>query len=323
VKLYPFLPSILAVSLGASPSALAEPPEPPASTPVQRAGATGQPDPPAEQPASPVRAGAATRPTATVWLNGRGAIRGTLVDVVPDDHATVELATGGSSVISWGRIRRIERGHGPSLGADSPDVPDEEPSRSTAAVHIEADAHVVIERRDPGARTLVPACTAPCDMALPLSASYRAAGSDVRSSAPFHLGASSGERVLLDVHTAPQGPFVGGVTAASVGGGAVVVGGIVLSLNWFLGVLSCSKGDCPGPSEGVNDVGFVMVGAGAAALVAGVAVLVTSSRSTVTQSAAPAAPATDAWLRLPQWHEKTTIAALPNAVGAPIFEGAF
>ncbi len=37
-------------------------------------------------------------------------IRGTLVEAIPNDHATVELVTGQSAVIPWDRIERIDRG---------------------------------------------------------------------------------------------------------------------------------------------------------------------------------------------------------------------
>ncbi len=215
----------------------------------------------------------------------------------------------------------------PDLSRVAPRLPSTTTSRcERTVVHLVADAPVILERREPD--EWVTACSAPCDTSVPVAGSYRVRGSNVRSSSPFSLSASAGARVVLDVRSAPRGPVFGGVVATSVGGGSVVVGGIVLALNWLFGALSCSGGSDPayahscGPSDGGNDAGYVLIGAGAATLIAGVVVLATAPRTTVRESAADVAPRQDAWLRLPQWREDKAGAG-QRPLAMPLFQATF
>jgi hypothetical protein len=198
--------------------------------------------------------------------------------------------------------------------ANAPESRDSDAPEQRAVVHIETDAPVVLEQRIEGTREWVPACSAPCDTPLRLSASYRIAGSGVRNSPPLRLQASPGERVVLDVNAASSGGFRGGVIATSVGGGVVVAGAIILGLNWFYD---------GGPNERINALGFVMMGAGAVAAVVGVILLASNGHTNVRESAEIPSRRTDAWLRLPQWNEDKTAVGAPRAVGVRLFEAAF
>jgi hypothetical protein len=206
-------------------------------------------------------------------------------------------------------------------------------SEPTAVVHVNADAPVVLQERDADASDWSPACVSPCNAALPLSASYRIVGANVRSSPVFRLDGTPSERVALDVSTTSKGSFVTGMAVTIAGGGSVLLGGAVLALNWFQGALSCTGGSetgsgfekhC-GPNGAVDTAGYILVGAGAVALVAGTVVLATHWRShvAVAQSTDASRPRADAWLRLPQWREDKTTAALPKALGMPLFATAF
>jgi hypothetical protein len=261
-----------------------------------------------------------------VYLKGGGIIRGTLIEAIPNDHATVELATGQSAVIPWDRIERIDRS-GASSPAPAPVPPPVvAPPRSSggsAVVHIESDAPVILERRDPGGGRWALACSAPCDEELPLASSYRISGAGVRDSNSFRLNARPGDHIVLDVSTASKGAFAGGIVLTSIGGGSLLLGAMVL--------MTVAAENASNPYQSSNSdgnagtVGWIMLGAGAASVLVGVLVIVGNRHSNVGQSTATQHPRNDAWLRLPQWHDDRsgTTLGVPKAIGVPLFETKF
>ena len=202
-------------------------------------------------------------------------------------------------------------------------------SGPTAVVHIDADARVVLQERNAGASEWFLVCASPCDATLPLSASYRIIGTNVRSSASFDLNAAPGERVALNVDTTSTGAFAAGMSVTIAGGGGILLGGAVLTVNWIHGAFPCgssqdsSSTTACGTNSTANAVGYVLIGAGAVTAVVGAIVFVTHWHSHVAQTTDPPRPPSDAWLRLPQWREDKTEAALPKALGMPLFETAF
>jgi hypothetical protein len=256
-------------------------------------------------------------------------IRGTLIEAIPNDHATVELATGQSAVIPWDRVDRIDRGSSstppPSLPSSPPfygqRIPP--PPTGSAYVHIESDQPVVLERRD-GGRTWSLACSSPCDAELPIGSTYRIGGTGVRNSAPFHLNARPGDRLILDVNTASKGAFVGGIVVAGAGVLVLLVGAMVLFTVATVDTADNAEGIANPSSDGsANTIGWVMVAGGAAAVVVGVLVLTSNTHSKVDQTPASQRPRNDAWLRVPTWHDDKTNAALPRINAVPLFERSF
>jgi hypothetical protein len=68
-----------------------------------------------------------------------------------------------------------------------------------------------------------------------------------------------------------------------------------------------------------------MVGAGAAALVVGIILLSGNFHSKVEQAQGAPKPRSDAWLRLPTWHDDKSgqAAGVPKAMGIPLLEKSF
>lgn len=337
VKTRQLLSSFFAASLAVPAQAFAQPPPPPPPTspppvqPVPYSPSQPVPYPGTDAPAA-VNVPRAQVGSDVVYLKGGGMIRGTLVEAIPNDHATVELVNGQSAVIPWDRVERIDRGgttappspYYPTPGAAPPAPHGPVPS---ATVHIESDSPVSIERRE--GRAWVYACSAPCDSELPLAPLYRISGTEVRSSSAFHLNARPGDHVVLDVNTASKGSFTGGIVLTGVGGGAMLVGAMVLYVVAVFDVADRASGVSTPSSDGnTNTVGWVMVGAGAAALTVGVILLAGNVHSKVDQSQqnqTPPKPRGDAWLRTPSWHDDKSAGAagIPKVVGVPLFETRF
>jgi hypothetical protein len=267
-----------------------------------------------------------------VYLKDGGMIRGTLLEAIPDDHATVQLATGQSAIIPWVRVARIDRSKAPSA---APGVPAPSSPEPAAIVHVNADRQVVLERRDPGGGPWTLACSSPCDIALPISSTYRVAGAGVRNTRPFHLDAHPDEHVTIDVNPASRGAFAGGIAMASAGLGAMVSGFFVLV------VVQANDDEAAAFGTHSTDttataVGWAFVAGGAALTVGGALLIGTNAHSKERQQQPPQAdasrrpppkstPRTDAWLRAPTWHDDKAGGSLaPKVVTeVPLFHGTF
>ncbi|MEO8799459.1 MAG: hypothetical protein ABI551_16325 [Polyangiaceae bacterium] len=170
-----------------------------------------------------------------VVLRDGGAIRGLLMEVLPNDHASVKLADGRTAIIPWALIHHIEQGSHPvkapeaptpapapaSIAPNTASAPIEHPS-GAVSVHMTGSENAVLQTERAGAWTAV--CTSPCDQPLPLDAVYRIDGSGVRTSGAFRLQGKAGDRVTVDVNAGSTGGFSGGVTMALLGGLTATVG---------------------------------------------------------------------------------------------------
>jgi hypothetical protein len=257
-------------------------------------------------------------------------IRGSLVEAIPNDHATVQLASGQSAVIPWDRVDRIEHGGAAPAPTYYPAVVPMAMLGPKANVHIDTDQSVVLERRE--GREWIYQCSAPCDTDEPLSGIYRISGQGVRPTSGFRLNAQPGGHVVLQVSTAAQSNFTTGIALTGVGGGALLVGGMIL---YFVAIFDWADSQSgyahPSDDGSWNTAGLVLVAGGAAALVVGVVLMSGNFHSKVEQAEAARGPEVqrprnDAWLRLPTWHDDKAgpgAQDMPKAVGVPLFEKAF
>jgi hypothetical protein len=277
----------------------------------------------------------------SVYLKGGGMMRGTLVEMLPNDHATLQLPSGQNAIIEWGKIDHIERA-APTVGPLAPPVsggfapPPRRPrfeggNRGSAVVHLDADPGVVLESISPGSGRWALVCAAPCDAAVPLGRQYRIAGEGIRPSRAFGIEAAPGGHAEISVSAATKGGFQGGIALSSVGAGAIIVGLTVV----FVGALgACGDGDfgtCDGPANGgLETAGAIISLAGVALLVGGIILTVSNARTKATQTVgdivppAPSRPET-AWLRAPIWHDsvRDSSTGQPKSTGVPLLSYSF
>jgi len=185
-------------------------------------------------------------------------------------------------------------------------------------VHIDSPEPVTLELAvgDKGGRAM---CEAPCDMAVPLEASYRITGK-VRASRAFTIAARPNDRVLLTIDPASKGGFAGGVVMVSLGGVSMALGGLTYLVSAII-----YEGTSHRTGSGGKTVGLVMVGLGVGAIAGGITMMVVNGSTGVDQASAPspAAPApAPAALRLrePTSERELTAeaASLPPAFVVPV-----
>jgi hypothetical protein len=311
---------------GPAPVPYATPPEP-----VPYAGSA----PPAAGASSVQRAPQAWQDTI-VMKNG-GLLRGTIIDAIPDAQARIQLATGEIATVQWGAIERIERGtmapRLPPLPAPAAAAQPEEPS-VTVWVHLEGSDGARLERleKDPdGGDTWTPACEAPCDTEVPLSADYRIAnGNGMRQSAVFHLHGQAGDHLTLTLSGGSKGWLVTGIVVTSVSGLVMLVGSVVALAGSASTSSNCGFGDgCThsNPNAGLAAAGWLTLLVGAAAAAGGIVLIVHNARTGVAVDVTGAQSARvqgDAWAHVPTWHEPSAAdRALPPVLAGPIWSGRF
>ena len=218
----------------------------------------------------------------TVVLKDGGMVKGTLTEMLPGDHATVQLPSGQTATIRWDVIHHIERGGvtvqttpAPAAPAVVPPAP--APDTGKAVVHIEAEPEVILERQSSG--QWVGMCNAPCDQEMALDANYRIGGDGVRRSGTFRLAGKNGDHVFINVSTASKSGFVGGIVLISVGAPAFLIGGLVLLV---VAAIDATPG--AGDTGSAKIIGWSMFGGGAAAVVLGIVLLSTNGHTSMDQS---------------------------------------
>lgn len=222
-------------------------------------------------------ASAQPAPEQTVWLKNGGFVRGALIELVPGDHVTVQLATGEIRRIPAAEIDRMSTSTAPPAssgataappagsGATTPPagsgttttpagsgvapttsaaVPSASgvpaPFASAVMLRVVAPTGVEIQGRprlDPGPWGLV--CRAPCDLSIPVvDREFRAGGSNVQPSHTFVL--EPGERpVRVEVKPGRADLHRWGTRGYLVGLPLALLGGIGLGID--LGTTSKSN----------------------------------------------------------------------------------
>jgi hypothetical protein len=159
-----------------------------------------------------------------VELDDGTEARGTIVDLVPEDHVTLRSPDGRTTTIAWARVRRIER------DAPAPALAPHGTTRVVPAVHLHIDSSRVVEfqHRPSAEYEWALACASPCDAKVPLADQYRIAGAGIRPSSSFSLSAQPGDRVRLGVSSSSS-TANGFGRAIAIGGGVIVVLGLASS----------------------------------------------------------------------------------------------
>jgi hypothetical protein len=211
---------------------------------------------PAEGPARGLQqvipSGASVAPAGddAVYLKNGGMIRGTILEILPNDHVTLQLATGQTAMVEWSQVLRVEQ-HGRA-------PPPQAPAKRTAFVHIESDRPVRLEAVE-GRKSYRFVCTSPCDMEVDLGEHYRIAGDGVRATSDFELNAQQGQRVLIDVETSSKAGFVWGIVVVSVSPVVSLVGLVVYAIS-STGPLSSSSGQTVGAAMGFGGLIGIALG---------------------------------------------------------------
>lgn len=274
----------------------------------------------APTPPAAVSESATATVDSVVLRNNAGSYRGHVTEIVPGDHVMVLLETGETRSFLWKDVDRvIVASTGAAAGPPAPAGPPPMVG-PRARVHVKAPRPAVLYRRAAGATEFVTACSAPCDLELPIGDTYKVGGSGFRTTDEFKLDAAPGGSVEVAV----DGPSWAGI----IGGGSLVVAGGATA---YVGVLFALKGRlCAGNDsrfvkepncfQNVGQVGVGMMAVGAAALAVGLLIVYPSIKTDMSQRKDRAK---DAFVRTPSWR----IASAPES-GAPgtfplLYEGRF
>ncbi len=274
-------------------------------------------------------------PSDNIVLKDGGSIKGTLTEILPGDHATVQLPSGQTATVRWDVIHHIERGGVTVQTQQSPQantVVVQAPTpvaRGKATVHMDGDQEILLERQIGGQWVTV--CNAPCDLALDIDSNYRVSGGGIRRSGVFRLAGKAGDHIIITIDPASKGGFAGGIVLIALGAPAFVIGGLTLLV---VAAIDASNSGCSTTSSfnncGTNTdtgtakiVGWSMLGGGAAAVVLGI-VLVSSNGHTSTEQSVDARKAAwvgvqrvaDNYKRTPVFRDVRDMGVLP--VGAPM-----
>jgi hypothetical protein len=258
-------------------------------------------------------------PSDNIVLKDGGSIKGTLTEILPGDHATVQLPSGQANTVV--------------VQAPAPDA------RGKATVHMEGDQEIVLERQISGQWVTV--CNAPCDLALELDSNYRVSGGGIRRSGAFRLAGKPGDHIIITIDPASKGGFAGGIVLIAIGAPAFVIGGLTLLV---VAAIDASNSGCSTTSYYNNCstntdtgtakiVGWSMLGGGAAGVVLGIVLVSTNGHTSTEQSVDGRKAAwvgvqrmADNYTKSPVFREARDMGILPvgGAVQTlPLFSGKF
>jgi hypothetical protein len=283
--------AVWTAALVAAPSAVAQSPAPPTTSPTPTGG-------------------------DVVYLNNGGMIRGTIIDVVPDVQARVRLVTGEIATVPWKEILRLEHAADQTKrAAPSPTAAPVTPAPVTPApmawVHIDGSEDMRLQRDRTSDDDWETVCTIPCNTEVPTNFYYRIVGPGIKPSNDFTLDARGGEHQQIRVHSASR-------AWSTIGWIGLSVGAVLLIAN------SSLEGAFGGGGRGPN---WPIVGVGATFAVGGLALVFMNRRTTLSWDGRPAQTGwllPEPWRRVPSWKEPAPeLTGLPVAVGMPLVGGRF
>jgi hypothetical protein len=159
----------------------------------------------------------------TVELRSGGVVRGTIVELLPGDHVTIQLPSG-IRTFQWGEISRVERaGSQPQIQQQQQQPQQEpliQPGEPTTRVYIDSSSPVSLFRMD-NKGDIKTVCIAPCGEVLPFSGLYWVSGKDINTSEKFQLPPGKAE-TKLHVSGGSKGAVTAGVVLAVIGGNVIL-----------------------------------------------------------------------------------------------------
>lgn len=218
-----------------------------------------------------------------VVLHDGSRFRGTLVELVPNDHVTIKLATGEVRRFAWPDIEKTTETSEQAQPSPPPPPPG-------VFVTLDAPAGAVLQHRTGtitisgrmnGAAIWSDACETPCNANVSPGA-YRVAGPHYRGSNEFDLPPSG--RVRVDARLGSASATLGGAMLG-IFGSALIITSIV---NGALAIGVALSNNTPGNSPAVvfGAVSGIAGGVGLALLIPGIIIVSNnSSNATVTRVA--------------------------------------
>lgn len=193
-------------------------------------------------------------PEQSVWLKNGGFLRGALVELVPNDHVTLQLVTGEIRRIPAADIDRMTSSSAPAAppassalataappASSAPAAPAVPASASAAPAGPAKNDSVVVRLVGPAAVELQGRprldrgswgnlCKMPCDQAFPvIDREFRVAGEGVSPSRVFVI--EPGERpVKLAVNPGQSSIYRAGTLSFLVGVPVLLIGGVGLAV---------------------------------------------------------------------------------------------
>jgi len=218
----------------------------------------------------------------TVELRSGGVVRGTIVELLPGDHVTIQLPSG-MRTFQWGEISRVERaGSQPQIQQpvqqQQQNEPLVQPGEPSTRVYIDSSSPVSLFRMD-NRGDVKTVCIAPCGEVLPLSGLYWVSGRDINASDKFQLPPGKAE-TKLHVSGGSKGAVTAGVVLAVVGGNVLLLfGAPVLLVGAAMAASPTSS--ISKDANGVLAVGGVISGVGLAMGIVGLVMWISNSGSSV------------------------------------------
>lgn len=224
-----------------------------------------------------------------VRLHDGGLVRGTILDLQPGVSVTIQRAADGTSAtFPWAKVASTELGpRGDDRGLQQPEPPPRPPlaapesgrglprltiqTRSRRPVHIftTGDSPMVMASTNSGSTTTMTAvragvalrsvCQAPCGEVIDARAGYPFffGGDRMPLSRPVYLNYAEGD-VSAEVRPGRLGLLMGGVFSVSYGAVGAITGGALLAVS----------------PDRLAKPGGILLGSGAALLVAGIVMVV-------------------------------------------------
>jgi hypothetical protein len=223
----------------------------------------------------------------TVELRSGGVVKGTIVELLPGDHVTIQLASG-MKTFQWGEVSRVERAGSqpqvqgpvytqpPGTQPTPQNEPLVQPGEPSTRVFIDSTSPVSLFHMD-NKGDVKTVCIAPCGEVLPFTGLYWVSGKDINASDKFQLPPGKAE-TKLHVSGGSKGVVTAGVVLAVVGGNIFLIGGLIL-----LGVaaVAATPGTRTGDLGGAWAVSGTITGVGLAMGIAGIVMWLANSSSSV------------------------------------------
>jgi hypothetical protein len=223
------------------------------------------------------------QPIDTVELRSGGVVRGTIVELLPGDHVTIQLPSG-LKTFPWGEVSRVERAgaqpQGPVYTAPPGTTPAPEPlvqpGEPATRVYIDASSPVSLFHMD-NRGDVKTACIAPCGETLPFTGLYWVAGKDINASDKFQLPPGKAE-TKLHVTGGSKGTVTAGIVLAVVGGNIFLIGGLILL---GVGAVAAAPTSRTGDLGGAWAVSTTLTAVGLTMGIVGIVLWLTNNSSSV------------------------------------------